>query len=119
MAVKAIILSADAPAAVIRQSDVGPVREGFEIEHEVAVTVEGEDGGGDADHVEDGPHAYHVLDGQSASRVNDRIGWSGDRQHEGVAGGEGHPQAQIGGVDVEAGGETQDHRDQHRGGGGV
>ena len=83
------------------------------------MTVEGEDGGGDADHVEDDPHAQHVLDGQSTSRVNDCIGRGGDRQHEGVAGGEGHPQAQIDGVDVEAGRETQDHRDQHRGGGGV
>ena len=42
------------------------------------MTVEGEDCGGDADEVEDGPHAHHILDGKSASRVNDGIGWSGD-----------------------------------------
>ena len=106
-----IVSSAEATAAVIRQSGIGPVREGVEAEHEVAVTVEGEDGGGDAEEVEDGPHTQHVPDGQSTSRVHDGIGWSGDRQHEGVAGGEGHSQAQVDGVDVEAGGQTQDHRD--------
>ena len=113
------ISSAEALAALIGQGGIGPVWEGVEAKHEVAVGVEGEDGGGDADEVEDGPHAHHVLDGESPSRVDDGVGRSGDRQHEGVAGGEGDPQAEVGGVDVEAGGETQDHRDQHGGGGGV
>ena len=106
-----ILSSAEARAAVLHQTGIGPVREGVEAKHELAVTVEGEDGGGDAEEVEDGPHAQHVLDGQSTSRVHDGIGWSGDRQHEGMTGGEGDPQAQVDGVDVEAGGEAQDHRD--------
>ena len=83
--------SAEATAAVIHQSSIGPVWKGVEAEHEVAVTVEGKDGGDDAEEVEDGPHAQHVPDGQSSSCVHDGIGWSRDRQHEGVAGGESHP----------------------------
>ena len=36
-----------------------------------------------------------------------------------MAGGESDPQAQVDGVDVQAGGETEDDWDQHGGGGGV
>ena len=92
--------------AVLHEGDIGPGGEACEIEHEIAVTVESEEGGAEAEDVEDSPDPEHVLDGQVPRGVDDGVG-----EHEGVTGGEGHAERQVDRVELEAGGEAQDHRD--------
>ena len=116
---KTQISLASANNVAIQTCVICPNRESVHIKHDATIGVEAEEGGEHGDDVEDDAHPQHVLDAKtlSSSSVNDGVAGGGDWQHEGVAGGQRHPQGQVQGVDVEGGGHREDHGHKHGGGG--